>query len=376
MQLQMVDLKGQYQKIKDELDSAIQNVINDAAFIKGKYVQEFCTNLEAYLDVKHVIPCGNGTDALQLALMALDLKPGDEVITTPFTFVATAETIVLLGLKPVFVDIDPESFNIDASRVEAVITEKTKCIIPVHLFGQSADMTEIMAIAEKYNLAVIEETAQAIGAHYFYNGQRSNCGTIGNIGTLSFFPSKNLGCYGDGGAVMTNDSSLAHKINLYANHGSTRKYYYDEIGINSRLDGIQAAVLNVKLKYLDEYNEARQKAAEVYDYLLSEVEEIQIPVIASNRNHVYHQYTLKIKEGRDRVQAALKEKGIPSAIYYPAPLYTQSIYQAYKSQKEDYAITESLCNSVLSLPMHTELNEDMQRHIVDAFKSALVKSMV
>ena len=376
MQLQMVDLKGQYRRIQGEINEAIQSVINDAAFIKGKYVSEFCENLEKYLETKHIIPCANGTDALQLALMALDLNPGDEVITTPFTFVATAETIVLLGLKPVFVDIDPVTFNLDTSKIEEHITEKTKCIIPVHLFGQSADMSEIMDIADRYNLNVIEDAAQAIGAKYSFNNQMQNCGTIGDIGTLSFFPSKNLGCYGDGGAVMTNDESLAHKINLFANHGSTRKYYYDEIGINSRLDGVQAAILNVKLKYLDDYNKARQKAASIYDHLLADVEEVETPVIATNRNHVYHQYTLKLSEGRDEVQAALKEKGIPTAIYYPAPLYTQSIYQAYKSQKEDYAITESLCNSVLSLPMHTELNEDMQRYIVDALKSALVKSMV
>ena len=376
MQLQMVDLKGQYQKIKSEIDEAIQNVILDAAFINGKYVKEFTAKLEQYLNSKHIIPCGNGTDALQLALMALDLKPGDEVITTPFTFVATAETIVLLGLKPVFVDVDPDTFNIDTSRIENVITERTKCILPVHLFGQSADMTEIMETASRYDLAVIEDTAQAIGAKYVYQGVEKKCGTIGNIGTLSFFPSKNLGCYGDGGAVMTNNEELALRINLFANHGSTKKYFYDEIGINSRLDGVQAAVLHVKLKYLDGYNKARQDAAEIYNQLLEDVEEVQVPVIAQNRNHVFHQYTLKIKEGRDQVQSVLKEKGIPSAIYYPAPLYTQSIYQAYKSEKEDYAITESLCNSVLSLPMHTELNEDMQKHIVGVLKSALVKSLV
>ncbi len=372
MEIRMVDLRNQYENIKEEMDSAIQKVLESTSFIKGPFVNEFCKNLSSYLDSKYVIPCGNGTDALQLALMALDLQAGDEIITTPFTFVATAETIVLLGLKPVFVDVDERTFNIDTNKIEEAITSKTKCIIPVHLFGQSCDMDAIMTIARSHNLNVIEDTAQSIGAYYNYNGIKHMCSTIAKIGTFSFFPSKNLGAYGDGGAVCTSDPILADKINLYANHGSSRKYFYDNIGINSRLDALQAAILDVKLKYLDDYNKSRIAAADYYDDQLRNVEGIKTPFRALNRNHVFHQYTLTLSSNRDKVQSFLKEKGIPTGIYYPAPLHTQSIYQEY-AKKGGYPVSESLSNSVLSLPMHSELNENMQNYIVDSLKQALLE---
>lgn len=368
----MVDLKGQYKSIKEELDLAMAKVIADTAFIKGKYVQEFKENLEDYLGVKHIIPCGNGTDALQLALMAMDYERGSEVITTPFTFVATVEVICLLGLKPKFVDVDPETFNIDVTKLEAAISEKTKCILPVHLFGQACDMTSVMRIADKHSIDVIEDTAQAISAKYNYRGKDVFCGTIGNIGTLSFFPSKNLGCYGDGGAVMTNDDALAHKINLYANHGSLKKYYYETIGINSRLDGLQAAILNTKLKYLDEYVDSRNHAAQVYDSLLEQAPDVIRPARRTDRSHVFHQYTLRIQnKDRDEVQAALKAQGIPTAVYYPEPLYKQGIYQEYVTEEEVFPVTDQLCQQVLSLPMHTELTQEMQEFIVEKLISAL-----
>lgn len=372
----MVDLKTQYEKIKPEIDDAIQQVIDSTAFIKGPYVKDFADNLASFLNADYVIPCANGTDALQLALMALDLNPGDEVITTPFTFVATAETIVFLGLKPVFVDVDPDTFNIDPALIEEAITERTRCIIPVHLFGQSSDLKEIMHIAEKYDLFVIEDAAQSIGATYDYNGHQRSCSTIGDMGTFSFFPSKNLGCFGDGGAVCTNNEDLAQKLNLYANHGSTNKYYYDNIGVNSRLDAIQAAILNVKLKYLDEYNNARIQAADKYDSLLTDIDFLKLPVRAKGRNHVFHQYTLKLGSHRNEIQSMLKDAGIPSAVYYPVPLYSQSVYKKYDIKKGGYPVTESLCNSVLSLPMHSELNEEMQLHITDQLKKAIEKTGV
>lgn len=371
--INMVDLKSQYQKIKPEIDAAIQEVINSTSYIKGPFVKRFADSLALYLDAQYVIPCGNGTDALQLALMALDLQPGDEIITTPFTFVATAETIVLLGLKPVFVDVDADTFNIDVSLIEEAITEKTKCIIPVHLFGQSCDMLEIMKIANKHGLKVIEDAAQCIGSYYDGMGVRKRCSTIGDLGTFSFFPSKNLGAYGDGGAVCTNDEQLFNKVSLFANHGSHRKYYYDNIGINSRLDAMQAAILDVKLKYLDQYNSARINAADYYDELLNNVSEVQCPVRANDRNHTFHQYTLKISAKRDLIQSILKEKGIPSAVYYPAPLHTQSVYKQY-AKKGGYPVSESLSNSVLSLPMHSELNEEVQEYIVDSLKEAISNS--
>lgn len=370
----MVDLKGQYDKIKPEVDNIIQKVLDSSAFIKGPFVKRFQSNLESYLDVNHVIPCGNGTDALQLALMALDFEPGSEVITTPFTFVATVEVICLLGLKPVFVDVDPHTFNLDPSKIEAAITDNTRCIIPVHLFGQAADLSPIMTIADKYNLKVIEDTAQAIGCQYTTEEGSQFCGTIADIGTFSFFPSKNLGCYGDGGAVCTNDEALAKRINLYGNHGSTRKYHYDSIGINSRLDGIQAAILDVKLGHLEEYTSARVEAADRYDQLLSEVEEIAIPLRDMKSNHVFHQYTIKVDNGsRDALKDHLAAAGIPTAIYYPSAIHVQEVYAPYHKDQSPLQVTDALCGSVLSLPMHTELDWEMQKYITDHIKEGLHK---
>jgi len=367
----MVDLNGQYQSIKEEINSAIAKVIESSAFIKGPAVQKFQKNLERFLGVKHVIPCGNGTDALQLALMALDLERGDEVITTPFTFVATVEVISLLGLKPVFVDIDPDTFNLDAHQIEEKITDKTKCIIPVHLFGQSCDMTPILDIAEKHNLKIIEDTAQAIGANIQIGNERKMCSTVGDIGTFSFFPSKNLGAFGDGGAVCTNDDKLAERIALFANHGSKVKYVYDDIGINSRLDGIQAAILDVKLKYLADYQRKRVEAADRYDALLKEVDAVTVPVRREDRNHVFHQYTLKIEGIRDEVKKKLSENGIPTGIYYPSPLHIQKVYNNWNYKEGDFSIAESMCKCVISLPMHTELTLDMQSYIIEILKKAI-----
>ncbi len=366
----MVDLKGQYDKIKDEVNSAIQDVIDQSSFIKGKYVKNFTENLAQYLGVKHVIPTGNGTDSLQLAMMALGYKRGDEVITTPFTFVATVEVMVLLGLRPVFVDVDPHSFNIDPEKIEAAITPKTRGIVPVHLFGQSCDMTAILAIAKKHSLDVIEDAAQAISATCEIDGKTHKCGTIGDIGSFSFFPSKNLGAYGDGGALCTNNPDLAKKMELYANHGSSKKYYYESVGINSRLDGLQAAILDIKLKYLDGYVKSRVGAADVYDKLLHDTTSITTPKRLANRNHVFHQYTLQIDSNgngdrRNAIQKKLSEKGIPSAIYYPEPLHYQSVYSFGVYKKGDFPVAESMSNNVLSLPMHTELTVNMQEHIVE-----------
>ena len=364
MEIKMVDLLGQYQGIKGEVDEAIQSVITDSAFIKGKYVNSFSEELAAYLNVKHVIPCGNGTDAIQLALMALDYERGSEVITTPFTFVATAEVIALLGLKPVFVDIDPKTFNIDPEKIKQAITSKTKCIIPVHLFGQSCDMKDILTIAQEHNLHVIEDNAQAIGAWYNLDGRQTKTGTMADIGTLSFFPSKNLGCYGDGGAVMTNDDTLAAKIEKYSNHGSSKKYIYETVGINSRLDGLQAAILSVKLKYLDQYISSRQSAAARYDNLLANIPGLILPYRAESRNHVFHQYTLTLEAGRDDLHQYLKSKGVPSGIYYPMPLHIQKPYLDISSGAPVHLENaEKLAKQVISLPMHTELNEDMQTTI-------------
>ncbi len=371
MEIRMVDLQGQYQNIKGEMDKAIQNVINDSAFIKGKYVKSFKENLEKYLQVKHVIPCGNGTDALQLALMAMDYEKGSEVITSSFTFVATVEVICLLGLKPVFVDIDPQTFNLDARLIEQAITEKTKCILPVHLFGQAADMSAIMELASRRKIHVIEDTAQAISATYIHDNTSSYCGTIGDIGTLSFFPSKNLGCYGDGGAVLTNNDDLAYKMNLYANHGSLKKYYYESIGINSRLDGMQAAILDVKLRHLDTYVSQRQKAAALYDELLKETSQVITPHRIEAGNHVFHQYTIRIHDHRDKITAAFKEKGIPFGIYYPEPLHKQGIYTKFARDTTALPETDRACKEVLSLPMHTELTAEMQGFVCDTIKNTL-----
>ncbi len=363
----MVDLRTQYLRIKPEIDKAINNVIETTAFIRGPVVKEFQKKLENYLDVKHVIPCGNGTDALQIALMALGLKQGDEVITANFTFIATVEVIALLGLKLKLVDVKPDTFNICPEQIEKAITPNTKAIVPVHVFGQSADMEKIMQIAEKHNIHVVEDTAQAIGSDYFFdNGTTKKLGTIGTIGCTSFFPSKNLGAYGDGGAMFTNDDKIATKLRQIINHGSRIKYYHDEIGVNSRLDSIQAAVLNVKIKYLNKYMEARQKAAEFYDNAFADNQNIIIPFRNKKSTHVFHQYTLKIKNiERDSLKKYINSKGIPAAIYYPVPLHLQKAYKYLGYKKNDFPITEELTRTVLSLPMHTELSKKQLEFITN-----------
>ncbi|OFX23523.1 MAG: transcriptional regulator [Bacteroidetes bacterium GWA2_31_9] len=366
----MVDLKGQYERIKNEVDNAIKNVIDTTAFINGGDVQLFQRNLEKYLNVKHVIPCANGTDALQIALAALDLKPGDEIITVSFTFVATVEVISLLGLKPIFVDVNKNDFNLNIDLLEKAITPKTKAIIPVHLFGQCADMEKIMNIAKKHKLYVIEDTAQALGADYtFSNDEVKKAGTIGDIGTTSFFPSKNLGCFGDGGAIFTNDDNIAEAIRIYANHGMKVRYYHQTIGVNSRLDTIQAAVLNVKLNYLNDYNVARQKVANHYNTELKNVDFLETPGFAPNSNHIFHQYTLRTKNiNRDNLQKYLQEKGIPAMIYYPVPLHLQEAYKYLGFKAGDFPVTEELCKRVISLPMHTELTSEQLFFITDTLK--------
>lgn len=366
-EIKMVDLHGQYQKIKNEIDSAIAEVIETTSFINGPEVKNFKNDLQNYLEVKHVIPCANGTDALQIALMALDLQPGDEVITSNFTFIATVEVIKLLRLTPVLVDVEPDTFNINVKKIEAAITKKTKAIIPVHLFGQCADMDEIMKIAEMHNLYVIEDTAQAIGAKYFHaDGRTSFAGNIGTIGCTSFFPSKNLGCFGDGGALYTNDDSLGNRLQSIINHGMKVRYYHDDIGVNSRLDSIQAAVLRVKLKHLNEYNKARLHAADYYDNELKDCKKFKTPHRSKNSTHIFHQYTI-VTEGldRDELRKYLESKGIPAMIYYPVPLHLQKAYADERYKKGDFPVTEKLCSSVLSLPMHTELTETELKYITD-----------
>ncbi len=361
----MVDLKGQYEKIKKEVDAGISEVINTTAFINGPAVKEFQTDLEKYLGVKHVIPCANGTDALQIAMMALGLKPGDEVITASFTYVATAEVIGLLGLTPVLVDVDPDTFNIDVDAIEKNITAKTKAIVPVHLFGQCADMERIMAIAAKHNIAVIEDTAQAIGADYtFKDGRKVKAGTIGTIGCTSFFPSKNLGCYGDGGAMYTNDDVLASKMRMIAHHGQSKQYHHEVLGVNSRLDTIQAAILKVKLKHLDEYAAARNVVADFYDKAFAEHPKLKTPVRFSNSNHVFHQYTLQLS-GLDRalLRDRLAERGVSSMIYYPIPLHKQKAFASERYNTIKFPVTEQLCETVLSLPIHTEMDAETLEYI-------------
>ncbi len=364
----MVDLKSQYQQIKPEVDAAIQDVIDNTAFINGPAVKTFTDNLATYLNVKLVIPTANGTDALQVALMALDVKPGDEVITTNFTFVATVEVIALLGLKPILVDVDPFTFNISVNEIESKITDRTKAIIPVHIFGQAPLMEGILDISKRYNIAVIEDTAQAIGSDYFFDdGTSAKLGTIGTMGCTSFFPSKNLGCYGDGGAVFTNDDSLAERLRSIVNHGMTVRYYHDHVGVNTRLDSIQAAILNIKLKHLDEYNERRRAAAEFYTKAFSDNEYITPPVESPKSRHIYHQYTLKINGvDRNELQKHLQDKGIPSAIYYPVPLHLQKAYVGYGYKEGDFPVTEALSNIVLSLPMHTELDNEQLTYITES----------
>ena len=361
----MVDLLGQYQKIKSEIDKAVMDVIASSAYINGPEVKSFQKELEDYLHCKHVIPCANGTDALQIAMMALKLEPGDEVITADFTYAATAEVIGLLRLTPVLVDVLPDTFTIDPDALEKAITPKTKAIVPVHLFGQCAQMERVMAIARKHNLYVIEDTAQAIGADYhFSDGTSSKAGTIGTIGCTSFFPSKNLGCYGDGGAIFTNDDELAARIRMIANHGQSVQYYHDEIGVNSRLDSIQAAVLRIKLRHLDEYANARNRVAAYYDKAFANHPGVTIPVREQTSTHVFHQYTL-VLNGKDRnaMKDFLASKSVPAMIYYPVPLHLQKAYTDPRYKHGDFPITERLCANVISLPMHTEMDDEQLSYI-------------
>ncbi len=364
--INMVDLNGQYRKIRWQVNREIKKVINSSTFINGPIVKEFQNNLQKYVDVKHVIPCANGTDALQIALMALELKSGDEVITTNFSFASTIEVILLLGLKPVVVDVDPRTFNIDPSLIQDKITDKTKAIIPVHLYGQSCRMEEILEIANKNNLQIIEDNAQALGSKYkFANSQKQMSGSIGDIATTSFFPSKNLGCYGDGGAIFTNSDNLAYKMRGIVNHGMYERYYHDEIGVNSRLDSIQAAILNVKLKYLDKYNKRRQEAAYHYNAAFKNIDQIEVPFIESDiDSHVYHQYTLKIMNGkRDELADHLLKNNIPFGIYYPLGFHEQKAYKQEFVSDNDFPVTNKVKNQVISLPMHTELSKKQIKFI-------------
>lgn len=371
-EIRMVDLKGQYEQISEEVNQSIQEVIETTTFINGPAVQRFQKNLEAWLGVKHVIPCANGTDALQVAMMGLDLKPGDEVITTSFTFIATVEVIALLQLTPVLVDVEPDTFNIDPEAIRKAITPRTKAIVPVHLFGQCANMDAIMSIAAEHNLFVIEDACQSIGSVYTSkDGTKKQSGTMGHVGCTSFFPSKNLGCYGDGGAIFTNDDELAAKLRVVVNHGMTVRYYHDYVGVNSRLDSIQAAVLDVKLKHLDRYTEARINAANGYDAALGHHPDIQVPFRSESSTHVFHQYTLLLSENADRdgLHQHLLSKGIPNAIYYPVPLHMQKAYQDPRYTEGDFPVTEMLCRRVLSLPMHTELDHEQ----IEAITSAILE---
>lgn len=361
----MVDLATQYQAIKTDIDSAIQEVLDSSIFIGGPIVQRFQKSLEAYLGAKHVIPCANGTDALQIAMMALGLKPGDEVITPSFTYIATTEVIALLGLTPVFVDVDPKTFCIDPAKIEAAITPKTKAIVPVHLYGQASDMDAIMKIAKNHNLFVIEDNAQGIGSDYYSeSGETRKLGTIGDIGCTSFFPSKNLGCYGDGGAMFTNDDELAAQLRMVANHGQKVKYQHDVVGCNSRLDAMQAAILNVKLPKLDEYVAARIKVADFYDQTLGASDKLETPFRDGKSKHVFHQYTVQLKGvDRDALQTYLASKDIPSMIYYPAPAHKQGMFKSFNLGDLDLPVTEALTKCVISFPIHTEMTEEQQAFI-------------
>lgn len=364
--IQMVDLKSQYQGIKTQVNAAIEEILETSAYINGPQVKAFQSSMEQYLDVKHVIPCANGTDALQIAMMGLGLKPGDEVITADFTFAATVEVIGLLQLTPVLVDVCPDTFNIDIEALKQAITPKTKAIVPVHLFGQAANMEQIMQIATQYNLFVIEDNAQGIGANYYFeDGRVAKTGTIGHVSATSFFPSKNLGCYGDGGAIMTNDDDLAHIIRGIVNHGMYERYHHDVIGVNSRLDSIQAAVLNAKLPHLDTYNKSRAHAASLYSKALAHHPNIITPKIVSQADsHVFHQYTLRIVDAdRNGLLEHLQNKGIPCAIYYPIPLHLQKAYADKRYDEVNFAVTNQLVKEVISLPMHSELEEDQISYI-------------
>ncbi len=364
----MVDLRAQYDEIGGEVDEAIHSVLKSSAFIKGPEVKLFEEELQRYLGVKHVISCANGTDALQIAMMSLGLKPGDEVITTNFTFIATVEVVALLGLKLVLVEPEEGSFNISPSAIQKAITPRTKAIVPVHLFGQCADMDEIMKVAARHHLYVIEDAAQATGADFLYsNGSGAKAGTIGQIGTTSFFPSKNLGCYGDGGALYTNDDNLATKIRSISNHGMKIRYYHDDIGVNSRLDTIQAAVLRIKLKYLDRYNLARREAADLYDKSLSGCTGVKVPERMNYSSHIFHQYTIKVLNGkREELKEYLGSKKIPSMVYYPVPLHMQKAFSHLGYQKGDFPVTEKLCDQVISLPMHPDLDRDQIEYITNS----------
>lgn len=364
----MVDLQSQYTHIKAEIDAGIQEVIDSAAFIKGPKVKAFQEHLEAYTGAKHVIPVGNGTDALQIALMGLGLKPGDEVITPTFTFIATAEVVALLGLTPVVVDVNWETMNMEVEAVRRAITPRTKAIVPVHLFGQCADLEALMALAEEHQLYVVEDACQAIGARYtFSNGETKQAGTIGHIGCTSFFPSKNLGCYGDGGAIFTNDDTLADRMQAIANHGCHVRYHHDEVGVNSRLDSIQAAILDAKLPHLDAYTAARQRAAAYYDKAFANNEKLLIPGRDPHSAHVFHQYTLRVVGAdRDQLRADLAERGIPAMIYYPVPLHQQKAYLDPRYKDGDFPVAERLAACVLSLPMHTELDEEQLEFITSS----------
>jgi len=373
--IQMVDLRSQYLKIKDEVDAGIQEVIDSCAFVNGPAVQGFQADLEKYLGVKHVIPCANGTDALQVSMMALGLKPGDEVITTSFTFIATAEVIALLGLTPVLVDVEADTFNIDPEAVKNAITPKTKAIVPVHLFGQCANMEALQKIADQHNLFIIEDACQAIGADYIFDdGSRKKAGTIGDIGCTSFFPSKNLGCYGDGGAIFTNDDKLADEMRSVVNHGMKVRYYHDIIGVNSRLDSIQAAVLKVKLQYLDDYARERNRAADHYTNAFKDYPQLKTPVKWEKTTHVFHQYTL-VTEGIDRneLQKHLMSKDIPAMIYYPVPLHMQKAYLDPRYNEGDFPVTEMLSEKVISLPMSTELDDEQLEYITSSVIEFLEK---
>lgn len=366
-QIQMVDLHGQYLRFKEEIDGAMQAVIGSCAFINGPQVKTFAGHLAGYLQVPYVIPCGNGTDALQIALMALGLRPGDEVILPAFTYIAAAEVVALLGLTPVLVDVDPRTFNIDPRSIEAAVSERTKAIVAVHLFGQSCDMEPIMALADACHLYVVEDNAQSIGADYtFSDGRVRKAGTIGHIGTTSFFPSKPLACYGDGGALMTSDEELAARIRMIANHGQECKYHHQRIGCNSRLDTLQAAILDVKLKHLEEFAEARRQVASRYDEALSSCGSWVLPAKAAYSSHVYHQYTIQVKDGRrNALQQLLKEHGIPSMVYYPLPVHRQEAYRHISRLSGSLDISAGLCDSVLSLPIHTEMSPRQQQYIIE-----------
>jgi dTDP-4-amino-4,6-dideoxygalactose transaminase len=374
-QIEMVDLKSQFAEIKSEVMAGIERVCTQASFINGSDVKDFAENLQNYTKTKYVIPCANGTDALQIAFMALGLIPGDEVIVPTWTYVATAEVIALLGLKPIFIDADPISFNIEIAQIEASITPKTKAIVPVHLYGQCCDMESIMAIANRHNLFVVEDTAQAIGAEYtFKSGLKSQAGTIGHIGTTSFFPSKNLGCYGDGGAMMTNDETLAKKMKAICDHGQTdKKYYHNIVGVNSRLDSIQAVVLNTKLKHLKRYEASRNEVAQKYSEAFEGLNYVISPSISSWSTHVFHQYTLRITNGkRDALKEYLASKNIPSMIYYPLPLHHQKAYQVYLMGTESLHVSEQLASEVISLPIHTEMKSQQQDFIIQSVNEFMI----